>query len=127
MTQHEIWKRLRLFPVPDAEERLWQMDIRMNAFGVRIDRELVDGALYADQVSRQELTEEAAGMTGLKNPNSVAQLKGWLEAQLGEWSKQDTRLPDLSKETVAALLARKDIPWEVRRILEIRKQLGRPP
>lgn len=125
VTEHEIWKRLRLFPVPDAEERLWQMDIRMNAFGVRIDRELVDGALYADQVSRQELTEEAAGMTGLKNPNSVAQLKGWLEAQLGEWSEQDTRLPDLSKETVAALLARKDIPWEVRRILEIRKQLGK--
>ena len=34
------------------------MDVKMNAFGVRVDKELTEGALYIDEVSRK-LMEEA--------------------------------------------------------------------
>ena len=46
--------------MPEEEERLWQMDIRMNAFGVRVDGELIQGALEIDSESAGRLEEEAA-------------------------------------------------------------------
>ena len=36
VTEREILKRLDLFPMPEEEEHLWQMDVLMNAYGVRV-------------------------------------------------------------------------------------------
>ena len=79
VAEHNILRRLEQFPMPEEEERLWQMDVRMNAFGVRVDEELTDGALYIDERSRQDLMGEAMGITGIDNPNSTVQLMEWLE------------------------------------------------
>lgn len=119
VTEHEIWKRLEIYPVPEEEEALWQMDIRMNAFGVRVDEALIDGALSIDEICTEKLTGEAIRITGLQNPNSTAQLKAWIEQQTGR------EVPGLTKENVTELLARNDISEEVRRVLEIRQQLGK--
>lgn len=118
VTEREILKRLSLFPVPEQEERLWQMDIRMNAFGVKVDTDLIEGALCIDGISVEKLTEEVMILTGLDNPNSTAQLKEWLERQTGE------EIPDVTKDTVASMLE-KDYPPQVKRVLEIRQQLGK--
>ena len=107
--------------MPEAEQKQWQMDVLMNAFGVRVDTELIKGALYIDAVSTQELTEEAVRITGLGNPNSGAQLVPWLNTQCGR-----ERFQDIQKATVAdALDHREDYPEDVRRMLEIRQQLGK--
>ena len=119
VTEHEIWKRLEIYPVPEEEEALWQMDIRMNAFGVRVDEALIDGALSIDEICTEKLTGEAVRITGLQNPNSTAQLKAWIEQQTG------SEVSGLTKENVTELLARNDISNEVRRVLEIRQQLGK--
>lgn len=119
VTEHEIWKRLEIYPVPEEEEALWQMDIRMNAFGVRVDEALIDGALSIDEICTEKLTGEAVRITGLQNPNSTAQLKAWIEQQTG------SEVSGLTKENVTELLARNDISDEVRRVLEIRQQLGK--
>ena len=63
--------------MPEEEEKLWQLDTWMNAFGVRVDADLIKGALYIDNVCRQKLTEDAVRLTGLNNPNSTSQLMGW--------------------------------------------------
>lgn len=118
VTERAILNRLNLFPVPEAEEKLWQMDIRMNAFGVRVDSELIEGALYVDNISTQQLTDEAIQITGLNNPNSNAQLQGWLEEKTGD------DIPNLQKATVEELLV-KDYPADAHRMLEIRQQLGK--
>lgn len=125
VTEKEIQRRLELFPVPEEEWRQWQMDVRMNAYGVRVDRELIDGVLRINARSEAELTEEAMRITGLENPNSVAQLKGWLENRIGDCLGVKTELTTLSKEKVSALLAQTGIPKDVRRVLEIRQQLGK--
>ena len=125
VTEKEIQRRLELFPVPEEEWRQWQMDVRMNAYGVRVDRELIDGVLRINARSEAELTEEAMRITGLKNPNSVAQLKGWLEKRIGDCLGVKTELTTLSKEKVSVLLAQTGIPKDVRRVLEIRQQLGK--
>lgn len=117
VTEHEILKRLDLFPMPEEEERLWQMDILMNAYGVRVDTELIEGALYIDQISAQRLTDEAIKLTGLDNPNSTAQLLKWLQ-------DNGTETDNLRKETVSELLDGIN-PEKVQRMLEIRQQLGK--
>ena len=117
MTEREILKRLDLFPMPEEEEHLWQMDVLMNAYGVRVDTELIEGALYIDQISAQRLTDEAVRLTGLDNPNSTAQLLKWLQDNGAETD-------NLQKATVAVLLSGIN-PNKVRRMLEIRQQLGK--
>ncbi|WP_278456307.1 DNA polymerase [[Clostridium] scindens] len=118
VTESEILKRLSLFPMPEEEERLWQMDVRMNAFGVRVDEELIQGALAIDSESTGRLEEDARGLTGLGNPNSAAQLLPWLRAN-------GLELENLQKATVAEALGREGLPEKVRRVLEIRQQLGK--
>lgn len=117
VTEREILKRLDLFPMPEEEERLWQMDVLMNAYGVRVDTELIEGALYIDQISAQRLTDEAVRLTGLSNPNSTAQLVKWLQ-------DNGTETDNLRKETVSELLDGIN-PEKVQRMLEIRQQLGK--
>ena len=118
VTENEILKRLSAFPVPEAEERLWQMDVRMNAFGVRVDTGLISGALAIDGISTRELTAEAVGITGLSNPNSTGQLLQWL-------TEQGVQMDNLQKATVEETLGQDTLPQNVRRILEIRQQLGK--
>ena len=118
VTENEILKRLSAFPVPEAEERLWQMDIRMNAFGVRVDTELISGALAMDGISTRNLTEEAVRITGLANPNSTSQLLQWL-------TEQGVQMDNLQKATVEEKLTGETLQMEVRRVLEIRQQLGK--
>lgn len=118
VTEREILRRLNQFPMPKEEIDLWQMDVRMNAFGVRVDRCLIEGALAMDGISTGKLTEEAHGLTGLANPNSPAQLLPWL-------AENGAELPNLQKDTVEEVLQRVDISEKARRVLEIRQQMGK--
>lgn len=118
VTENEILKRLQAFPVPKEEQRLWRMDILMNAYGVRVDTNLIAGALAIDSHSTECLTAEAFRLTGLSNPNSAPQLQQWL-------SGKGVDIPNLQKETVEEYLQREDLPDDARKILEIRQQLGK--
>lgn len=117
VTEREILKRLSLFPMPENEQLQWQMDVRMNAYGVRVDTDMIDGALTIDAVSVQNLTREAQSLTRLTNPNSTSQLLSWLDGR-------GVRLDNLQKATVEAALA-DELPEDCRRILQIRQQLGK--
>lgn len=118
VTENEILKRLQAFPVPEEEQRLWRMDILMNAYGVRVDTNLIAGALAIDSHSTECLTAEAFRITGLSNPNSTTQLQQWL-------SGKGVDIPNLQKATVEEYLQREDLPDDARKILEIRQQLGK--
>lgn len=122
VTEHELLKRLNLFPMPEAEEHLWQMDVLMNAYGVRVDVELIKGALSIDGVITERLTSEAVALTGLQNPNSQQQLLKWLR-------DNGTEADNLRKDTVTELLESinpdNQHPEKVQRVLEIRRQLSK--
>ena len=123
ISERAIQQRLDLFPVPDREWEQWRMDIRMNAYGVRVDRELIDSVLRINDRSEAELTEEAIRITGLENPNSVPQLRNWLAEELR--GCEGLEIPGLTKDTVSSLLSRTDLTGDARRVLEIRQQLGK--
>lgn len=118
VTEREILKRLSLFPMPEEEQRLWQMDVLMNAYGVKVDTAVINGALSIHSVSETKLTAEAVKTTGLNNPNSNTQLLLWLR-------DNGVDMSDIRKETVLETLAQGDLPEHVRRALELRQMLGK--
>jgi len=115
--ERAIWKKLKGFPVPESIWDEWRADVEMNAFGVRIDRKMVTGAISIYEQSTYELTEKVRAITGLDNPNSPLQLRGWLEN-----NGIDTE--DLTKGTVASLME-SDLPSNVRTVLRTRQMLGK--
>ncbi len=119
VTEMEIERRLSSFPVPADVQAQWELDLEINRRGVAVDVDLVRGALALDASRRAELIEEAQGITGLDNPNSVGQLAGWLRDRTGE------EIPKLTKEAVSDLLGEDRLPDNARRVLEIRQELGK--
>ena len=119
VTEMEIERRLSSFPVPDFVQKQWETDLIINARGVAVDMELVDGALSLGATVRQNLMTEAMQLSGLNNPNSVAQLTKWLQEETGE------ELGDLRKDTVVRLLKKDSNSPQVTRMLEIRQELGK--
>lgn len=117
VTEMECYRRLSAFPVPEEVERQWQIDIRMNATGVGIDRQLVEGALAIDEENKKALLEEAYALTGLDNPNSRNQLLDWLN------SNTNLELEKLTKDSVAAAMT--DADDVAKKVLTIRKKLAK--
>lgn len=117
ITEMEIGKRLARFPVPEREWKLWHLDIKMNSEGVKIDKELVVGALQIDHICREKLLAEAQEITGLDNPNSSKQLMEWL-------GKEGEEVENLQKGTVSKILDGIE-PGAVKRVLEIRQELSK--
>ena len=95
VAEMEIERRLSGFPVPDDIQEQWKDDQLRNAFGVAVDEKLIEGALAVDSEITAELKKRAVEITKLDNPNSLSQLKPWLESEIGR------ELPNLQKETVA--------------------------
>ena len=117
--EYVIYQYIKAFEVPAKEQKLWEMDILMNANGVKVDKLLVDSVLRIDAESTEKLTDEAQKITGLDNPNSITQLKSWVESQI------DEELSGLTKDDISDLLSRDNLPLKVKRVLEIRQQLGK--
>lgn len=115
--ERAIHQRLVKWPLPEHELGYWYLDRKINDTGYPIDRELVDNARALAKGNRAELVVEAKALTGLANPNSVPQLMGWLK-------DRDLEQKNLDKHTVATLL-QGELEPDVRRVLEIRQQLGK--
>lgn len=119
ITEMEIERRLSAVEIPDFVQKEWETDLIINSRGVAVDMNMVNGALELGSTVRNTLMEEAVQISGLSNPNSVAQLSTWLESETGE------EISGLRKDTVTKMLARDDNIPEVRRMLEIRQELGK--
>lgn len=118
VAESAIYDALKSFAVPDREQRLWELDCLTNALGVRVDMQLVNGVRGISRHHMDALMAEAMRITHLANPNSTAQLTAWLR-------EQGADVTDIQKDTVTALLESDKINDKVRRMLEIRQELGK--
>ena len=118
IVEREIRRKLSRFPVPQHEWELWALDQRINDTGIRMDRVLVNQAILCDAQYEERLVEEAKELTGLENPNSLAQLKEW-------FADQGLEAPNgMSKEYMPALMeAAPD--EETRRVLSLRQEMSK--
>lgn len=102
---------------PSAEEyEAWITATRINDRGIKIDTALAGAAHRQYEANKKRDLARVKEITGLDNPNSVQQFKGWLAAQGFE-------MESIDKAHVAELLERDDLPDEVREAVE-RKQLA---
>ena len=117
--EREIYRRLSVVAayVPDWERRVFELDSRINDRGVLIDLDFVNAAMAVDRAFNDKHFAEMQQLTGLDNPGSVAQLKLWLESV-------GVSCDSLNKQTVADLIERTTDPT-IRRVLELRQQLGK--
>lgn len=119
VAERAIAKKLEQIDRPyEPEHRLWCLDQNMNDNGIRLDVDMIEKIVEYDERRGAELLQEAKDITGLDNPNSVTQLKDWL-------NDQGVPFTSVTKETVAAALTLQYIPENVRRALEIRQALGK--
>ena len=76
--EKQIRNKLAKFPIPDREQKLYCMDQRINDRGIMVDQELIGHAVACDLLYKETVTKKAYEISGLENPNSVSQLKDWL-------------------------------------------------
>ena len=110
VVEREIRNKLAGYEPDATEQAAWVMDQRINQRGVQVDRMLVDQAIRISNENSEQLFKEAKLLTGLKNPNSVAQLKDFLGVD------------SLTKAAVADMRAAGS---EHDRLLAIRQEAGK--
>lgn len=118
-TERTIKRILNRYPFPESEHLLWCLDQRINIGGARVDMELVNGAIDVHNTVHAELTQKAQDVTGLDNPNSVAQLKEWV------MRNSDLQIDSLDKKTIAEILSEQSGTDLVHEMLQIRQELAK--
>lgn len=120
-TEIDIYKRLKRFPMPDREWHHYQVNERVNDRGVKIDTELVQQAIACDLMLSDAMTKKAYELTGLENPNSVSQLKSWLD-------ERGIPMDSLGKKDVAQMIGELDkngVDEEAMDMLKLRLQMAK--
>lgn len=106
-----IAQKLKNYPLSSSEHDLYVLDQKINDRGVLVDLQLANEAIKMNNLQTAAATEQAYSLTGLENPNSVAQLKEWL-------SENGVEIDSLSKKAVAALADETD--GDVQEMLKLR-------
>ena len=94
-----IRKLLLKWRPDEVEHKFWCLDARINEKGMKSDLKFVQNALEMDAKYKAELADAAVRVSGLDNPNSVSQIKEWLQEQ------EDIEVPSLNKKAVADVVA----------------------
>lgn len=115
-TEMSIQRKLTRFPVPDFIWDEYHLDQEINDRGIGLDMTLVEQAIAIDSISRKNLTQQIQNLTDLDNPNSVAQMKGWL-------SDNGLEMDTLGKKAVAETL--KTAPKHLADVLSLRQKLAK--
>ena len=116
LVELQIQERLKNYPVPDFVWDEYHLDQEINDRGIMIDQDMVREALRIDELSKIDLTARMKKKTGLDNPGSVIQMKGYL-------AENGMEVDSLSRKDVAAMI--KTAPEDLAEVLSLRLQLAK--
>lgn len=110
----------RMIPLSDAEQKVWELDQRINARGIRIDRVSAIAAINLINKEKARLDQEMATLTGgaVDACTQVARLTAWCEAH-------GTPLAGVAKDDILEALDMADLPQVVRQALLLRQEAGK--
>ena len=108
----------------DSETEIWQLTEKINDRGVRVDVPFVEKALTVAELAQKATDAEMFAITDgqIGSVTRVAQIKSWLSEK--GFAILETEDDSLNKKAVENLLAR-DLPDDVRRVLELRQDGGK--
>ena len=93
VAERSIKDRLIKFPIPPEEWEMYEIDQEINDRGLPVNRRFVENAERLSLIRKAELKRFLQELTGLDNPNSVAQILPWLQERGYPFS-------DLQKNTI---------------------------
>ena len=114
--EKQIRQKLAKYPIPEQEQELYSLDQRINDRGIMVDRNFVEHAITCDLLYKETATKRAYELSNLENPNSVSQLKGWLE-------RKGLSVDSLAKDAVRDLIKQTD--GEVAELLTLRLRMSK--
>ena len=119
--ERNIRNKLSRYSIPVKEKLLWDLDQEINDRGVGIDTTLAQKAIECDEQFKERMINEAKKISGLQNPNSLAQLKEWIGKKVGY------AVGSITKDTIPTLIrdAEAQGNLEVKRMLELRQLMGK--
>ena len=107
VTEREIEKKLESVQFPQSEQEMWIIDQKMNAYGVMIDKKLVDGAKKAVNKAGQ-LLEKSFNDSGDKSDDKIESLESRAEyaRELSKSLASDRKAQSLEQEIPHAPMSR---------------------
>ena len=111
-----IQERLQSYQVPEFLWDEYHLDQEINDRGIALDMELVENAIKFDEISKQKTSDELQRLTNIENPNSVMQMKEWL-------NDKGVEMDSLGKKQVSEMI--KGAPKEIVNVLELRQQISK--
>jgi DNA polymerase len=127
VAERGLLKKISWFTVPAKEQKLWELDQKINRLGVAVDIDLIKNAIKINEEYQAVLIEEAVKITGLQNVKSVAQLKKWLQKEAeddpDELHEFDGKA-SLKSEDLPALIKKFDSE-KIKRVLQIRQETSK--
>lgn len=111
-----VQEKLSKFPVPDSIWKEYEMDQIINDRGIAVDMPFVKQAIAIDEDSSEKLRNIMQDITNLENPNSVQQMKGWL-------NDNGIEMDSLGKKEVSEMIENVTEPYKT--VLELRQKLAK--
>ncbi len=116
--ERELRNILSEFPMTEREIELYHLDQKISDRGIKIDLALAKAAIQLNEELEDAIKNEICEITGLKNANSLLQLKNWLEESLG------IMLKSVDKESLDSLMQTVE-DESVKRVLELKQSIGK--
>jgi hypothetical protein len=119
-SENEIANYLDRYAVPDEEWTLYEIDQEINDNGLPVNMQFVYNAMDMVGQRKRELFDMMQEITGLRNPNSGAQLLPWLQDRGYTFS-------DLQKNTIKKVLTENEkmIDPAAVAVMRLRQQASR--
>ena len=111
-----IQKRLSKYPVLEFIWDEYHLDQEINDRGIMLDMAVVENAIAFDEKSKSALMLQMQNLTGIDNPNSVAQMKEWL-------SDNGIEAESLGKKDVKNMIP--ETNGDIKEALTLRLQLAK--
>ena len=118
-SERDIRKKLDKFITTKNEQDLWTLDQIINDRGVNTDITVIERAIKMSNDYTATLLARAKELTGLENPNSLAQLKKWIGDKTGQV------VESITKDTIPGLIEAAGDNLEVKEMLELRQLMGK--
>ncbi len=113
-----IHSRLIKYNLPEFLWDEYHVSETINDRGIKVDMDLVRGAIAIDKETREDLMQKLSSLTLLDNPNSVSQMKEWLK-------DNGVNMETLGKKTVESAIKDESLAPSVKEILKLRLQLAK--
>lgn len=127
LSEKEIFGKLSRFEFPEAEQKIYAADQRINDYGILADLELAHAAQDMDEEYKARLTERAEKVFGLSSLKSMPQLRGFIKERTGVVI--DSLNKNSIEEVIKTVMSLKNVTDEDKQavldVIDLRREVGK--